>query len=53
MTFATLALQIVDTLLLAVIAVWCISNGTKLEWLKVTLIPFLTSLSRFINREKK
>lgn len=30
-----------------------IGNNTKLEWLKQVLIPFMASLSRFINPEKK
>lgn len=53
MTYALLALQIINTLLLIVVAVWVIGNNTKLEWLKQTLIPFMASLSRFINPEKK
>lgn len=53
MTYAILALTIVNTLLLCVLTVWVIGNNTKLEWLKQVLIPFMASLSRFINPDKK
>jgi hypothetical protein len=53
MLYALLALLIVNTLLLCVVACWCVTNGMKLEWLKQVLIPFMASLTRFINPEKK
>lgn len=53
MIYANLALNVIEVLLLCVLAVWVIGNNTKLEWLKQTLIPFMASLSRFINPEKK
>jgi Na+-transporting NADH:ubiquinone oxidoreductase subunit NqrB len=53
MLYALLALQIVDTLLLAVLALFMVETHTGVKWLHDVLIPFMTSLSRFINPEKK
>lgn len=53
MAYLNLALHIVEVILLLVIAVMVMQNHAKMEWLRLVLIPFLSSLSRFINPDKK
>lgn len=53
MIYILVALQILQVILLGLIAVMVLQNHTKMEWLRLTLIPFLTSLSRFLNPDKK
>lgn len=53
MIYALFALSIVQTLLLILIALFVVETHTGVKWLHDVLIPFMTSLSRFINPEKK
>lgn len=53
MTYALLALVIILVLLVVVMAWLLIEVLQRVDWLKNVLIPFMTSLSRFINPEKK
>lgn len=53
MAYVNLALHISEVLLLSVIAVMVLQNHSKMEWLRAVLIPFLSSLSRVVNPEKK
>jgi Na+-transporting NADH:ubiquinone oxidoreductase subunit NqrB len=53
MIYALLAVGIIQTLLLMVIALYVVETHTDTKWLRDTLIPFMASLSRFINPGKQ